>query len=185
MKLNSITKVNEGKFISRYDISYTTEEGNEKNYEIVSRNKDLKTQKDLINDHVDGVVIIMTDESDQKILLNHEFRMSVGDWVYNFPAGLVDPGEDAKTAAVRELKEETGLDVVRIDDELFDSYSAIGFSNETNRVVIGSAKGQIRASDSDLEEINAGWYSKDQIKDLLKTEHFAARTQAYCYLWSK
>lgn len=44
-------------------------------------------------------------------------------------------------AAKRELKEETGLDLIVIEDKLYDSYSAIGFSNETNAVVIGKASG--------------------------------------------
>ena len=45
-------------------------------------------------------------------------------------------------AAKRELKEETGLDLIVIEDKLYDSYSAIGFSNETNAVVIGKACGK-------------------------------------------
>ena len=36
-----------------------------------------------------------------------------------------------------------------------------------------------------LEQKQKGMSSKDEIKKLLKTELFAARTQSYCYLWSK
>lgn len=69
----------------------------------------------------------MTDTKGEKLLLNKEYRMAVGDYVYNFPAGLIDAGETAEVAAARELKEETGLELVSIKDTLFDSYSAIGF----------------------------------------------------------
>ena len=69
----------------------------------------------------------MTDTKGEKLLLNKEYRMAVGDYVYNFPAGLIDAGETAEVAAARELKEETGLQLVSIKDTLFDSYSAIGF----------------------------------------------------------
>ena len=154
-------------------------------YEIISRDKDIKTLEQLNNNHTDGVVIIMTDTTGEKILLNREYRMAVGGFVYNFPAGLIDKGETPQEAGKRELKEETGLDVISIEDTLFDSYSAIGFSNETNAVIIGKADGTFAPSTSTLEEISAAWYTKAQVRGLLKDKHFAARTQAYCYLWSK
>lgn len=185
MKFKKIQKVHEGAFISRYNITYITEDNVEKIYEIISRNKNLQEIGDIQNPHTDGVVIIMTDENNEKILLNREFRLSVADYVYNFPAGLIDEGESPEIAAARELKEETGLDIICIEDKLCDSYSAIGFANETNAVVIGRAKGDFAPSSSTLEEIEAGWYTRQEVKKLLESSRFAARTQAYCYLWSK
>ena len=84
-----------------------------------------------------------------------------------------------------ELKEETGLDLLTVNDILPLSYSAIGFANETNLCIVGVADGTFSKSSSTVEEIKAGWYTKDEVKKLLKTELFAARTQSYCYLWSK
>ena len=43
----------------------------------------------------------MTDEDDEHILLNREFRMAVDDYVYNFPAGLVDAGETPELTSAR------------------------------------------------------------------------------------
>ena len=185
MKYKGIQKKEEGKFITRYDITYETVDGIEKVYEIISRNKNLSNYEDLHNGIPDAVVIIATDQNDEKILLNKEFRMAVGDWVYNFPAGLIDPGENPKDSAVRELWEETGLELYEIDDMIGISYSAVGFSNETNVCIVGKARGEIRPSTSTVEEIEAGWYSKAEIRELLKTQCFAARTQAYCYVWSR
>lgn len=185
MEFDGIEKVHTGKFINRYNITYTTRDQRKKVYEIISRNKELKTAADIRNQNTDGVVIIMTDEADSRILLNKEFRMAVDDYVYNFPAGLIDSGETPEMAAARELKEETGLDIVRIEDKLYDSYSAIGFSNETNAVVIGTAAGEFAPSHSSFEEIQAGWYTRPEVRKLLKNNRFAARTQAYCYLWAK
>ena len=99
--------------------------------------------------------------------------------------GAAQAGESSYDAVLREIKEETGLDMVSIEDKLYDSYSAIGFSNETNAVVIGTAKGEFAKSTSTMEEIYAAWYTKAEVRQLLKSNHFAARTQAYCYLWSK
>ena len=66
-----------------------------------------------------------------------------------------------------------------------ESYSAVGFSDEKNVVLVGTAEGKILASDSELEEIQARWYTKEEVKKLLVENIFAARTQAYCLLWSK
>ena len=180
MKYDGIKKILDGRFISRYDVTYTTEDNKTKVYEIISRNKNITSIEDLKNQSPDGVVIVVTDMTGENILLNREYRMAVGDYVYNFPAGLIDAGETA-----RELKEETGLDLISIEDTLYDSYSAIGFSNETNRVVIGKADGTFAKSTSTVEEISAAWYNKAQVRKLLENNRFAARTQAFCYMWAK
>lgn len=185
MKFKGILKKEEGKFITRYDIAYETEDKKEKIYEIISRNRSLDTLESLNGEKPDSVVIIATDESGEHLLINREFRMAVGDWVYNFPAGLIDEGEEPYESAKRELWEETGLELYEIDDFIGASYSAVGFSNEINVCVVGKARGTFRASTSTFEEIEPGWYSRQELRELLKTEHFAARAQAYCYLWSK
>ena len=92
MQFKAITKKEEGKFITRYDIAYETVDHQEKIYEIISRNKALDSIEALNGSKPDSVVIIATDESGEKLLLNKEFRLAVGDWVYNFPAGLIDAG---------------------------------------------------------------------------------------------
>ena len=185
MKFKGIKKVHEGRFITSYNAEYETELGNRKIYEMVSRDKNITSLEDLTREKCDAVVLIITSPDGQKLLLNKEFRMATGMWVYNFPAGLIDPGEDAETAAARELREETGLRLISIDDKIGLSYSAVGFSNEMNVCIVGTCEGEIQMSDSSFEEIEAGWYTKEEIRELLKTERFAARTQAYLYLWAK
>ena len=64
-------------------------------------------------------------------------------------------------------------------------FRSVGFSNETNMCVVGKARGEFKPSTSTLEEITPGWYTKAEVRELLKTEKFAARTQAFCYVWSR
>lgn len=185
MKFTGITKKEQGNYITRYDVQYETVDCKVKNYEMISRNADIVSFEQLHGKTADAVVIIATDETGDRILLSREFRLAPGEWVYNFPAGLIDAGETEVQSAKRELWEETGLDLYEVTDILGTSYSAVGFSNETNVCVIGRARGTFRASTSTFEEIEPGWYTREEIRRLLRTEKFAARTQAYCYVWSR
>lgn len=184
MEWKGIEKKEQGHFITRYDVEYETVDHQKKIYEMISRNKDITTHEELQGDKPDAVVIIATNEAGDKILVNKEYRMAAGSFVYNFPAGLIDPGETPEESAKRELQEETGLELYEITGGLGLSYSAVGFSNEMNVCVIGRARGEFQESTSTVEEIEPGWYTKEQMRELLKKERFAARTQAYCYLWA-
>jgi ADP-ribose pyrophosphatase len=186
MKFISIEKKETGRYINRYNVNYETEDGKKKVYEMISRDPEIIDFESLHGkDPADAVVLIIHNEDGSKILLNREFRLAPGKWVYNFPAGLIDPGETPEVAAKRELWEETGLVLEKVEDYIPASYSAVGFSNEKNVVIVGTASGEFHESTSTVEEIEAGWYTKKEIRELLKTDLFAARTQAYCYLWSK
>ena len=185
MKFKSVEKVHQGKFVTRYDITYETEKGNIKRYEMLSRNPDITDFDGIKSDKSEAVVLIMHDKDNSKILLNKEYRMAVGNVAINFPAGLIDPGEDAKMAAGRELWEETGLMLVEVKAHWPSSYSAVGLTNERSEVIIGVAEGEFSPSTSDEDEISAQWYTKEEVKELLNTSiDFAARTQAYCYMWA-
>lgn len=185
MKFLDMEKVQDGAYIARYNLTYEMADGCKKVYEMISRDKNMNNYEDLVDRGPDAVVLIIHDESGEKILLNQEYRMAAGRVVYNFPAGLIEPGEQPAESAKRELKEETGLDLVGIDDWIYESYSAVGFSNEKNVCAIGRASGNFAPSTDAAEEIKAGWYTKEEVRELLKNHYFAARTQAYCYLWSK
>ena len=123
-----------------------------------------------------GALII----KDDKILFQR--RTDNGKW--GLIGGLLEMNETYEEAALREIWEETGLELLRINDILDNSYSAIGFSNERNVCVFGVARGEFQKSTSDAEEIIPGWYTREEIMKLLRTEAFAARTQAYCYAWA-
>lgn len=185
MIFKGIKKLHQGKYINRYNISYESQTGENKDYEMISRNPDITSFEELHDGSPDAVVIIIHDNKRERVLLNREYRMAMGEWIYNFPAGMIDEGETVDEAAKRELREETGLCLEQIDEVWKESYSAVGFSNEKTIVVVGTASGDILSSDSDMEEIEAAWYTRDEIKRLLETERFAARTQTYCVLWSR
>jgi len=55
-----------------------------------------------------GIVAILEKSSGPEIILQKQYRPPVDKVVIEIPAGLLDKGENAEDAAVRELKEETG-----------------------------------------------------------------------------
>ena len=108
------------------------------------------------------------------------------DWRgFTLPGGHVESGESIVDAVVREMKEETGLDMVEVRDVLKGAFCAVGISNETTSCVLGIADGELQHYDTGGEEIDANWYTKDEVRRLIREEHFGSWAQAYCYMWSR
>ena len=74
MQFEKIDKKEQGRFITRYDITYKMNDGNEKVYEMISRDKDIKSFDELHNRPADAVVLIMHSEDGERVLINKEFR---------------------------------------------------------------------------------------------------------------
>jgi ADP-ribose pyrophosphatase len=55
-----------------------------------------------------GAVVILPRLPDGRVLLIRNYREVVGKWLYELPAGTLEPGEHPDEAAPRELEEETG-----------------------------------------------------------------------------
>ena len=185
MKLEGVEKIASWRYLSRYDVRYRAPDGGEKVYEMFSRDPGIDSPEKLLHPRVDAVMIIMTDELRERLLLIREFRLELGREIFGLPAGLIDPGETPEQAARRELKEETGLDIVEIRRVLPPAYSAVGLSNEQCVCVFGAAAGEIAPCKDTGEEIAARWYSRAELRDMLERgETFGSWAQAYSFMWS-
>ncbi len=184
MKLKGVEKVAGWEYLTRYDVKYETPSGGEKIYEMFSRDPGIDSVEKLLHPRTDAVMIIMTDEPREHLLLIREFRLELGREIYGLPAGLIDPGETPEQAARRELKEETGLDLIEICHVMPPAYSAVGLSNEQCICVFGVAGGEIAPCKETGEEITARWYSREELRGMVQRETFGSWAQAYTYMWT-
>lgn len=184
MKLLSLEKKYEGKFLTYYIAKYVNNEGGEKLYEFISRNPNLTVEK-FHHEMPAGVGLVALSNDEQKILLQKEFRLATNEWVYNFPAGLIDEGETIEKTAKRELKEETGLDLKEIIVVLPPSYASQGTSDEMMSIVVCKVEGEISSSCYINEEIEPRWFTKEEARKLLLEDKalMSVRTQMFVWMW--
>jgi len=67
--------------------------------------------------------------TDPQLLLIRQYRYAADQYLYEIPAGRLDPGEEPADCARRELREETGC-TARAIDFLFTMYTTPGFTDE-------------------------------------------------------
>lgn len=183
MKLLDLKQVHKGKFLSYYVASFLNKDGKVKEYEFISRDSTLTKEKFGLNRPA-GVGLVALNKDRNKVLLQSEFRLATNHFVFNFPAGLIDEGETVEESAKRELKEETGLNLIEVKDVLPPSYASQGTSDELMQLVVCTCEGEIKESIFADEEIIAKWYTKEEVKNLfLEKAYMSVRTQMFLYMW--
>lgn len=123
------TKKNEDTFFEKTVKSDTLYEGRIVNLKIETVElPNKKYAKREIVEHPRGVGIIAMTDHDTMYMVK-QFRIAVRETMLEIPAGLVEPSEDPKEAALRELREEVGKRAEKME-YLFDAYASPGFTNE-------------------------------------------------------
>ena len=181
MELLKFEKVRDGKYLKNYELTYRNKAGREKKYEMVSR-RELSGIED-VGGKPSGVSIVVT--FDDRMLLLHEFRMGVNRTVYNLCAGMLEPGESIEECVSRELYEETGLKVKKIKKILPPSFAAVAISDTTTYIAFVEAEGDFEDHTSENEQIEARFYTKEEIRQLLETEVFSSRAQLAAYFFAE
>ena len=113
MEITGYKKITDNKWLNLYDITYTGKNGQSKTWEVVSRKAAPKCITGDF-DPPDAVVIVPFHRLERKLVVIREYRVALGGCEYALPAGLIDAGESVASASRRELKEETGLELVEI-----------------------------------------------------------------------
>lgn len=139
--IGKIEKKAGSKFLSFYEMEAVHRDGSSSPYYMASRNDDGSSLTAVTHTvHPNGVTIYSI--LDDKVVLVRQYRYPLGGYVYEFPAGLVELGEDIADAAVREMYEETGLVFAPIASPFSRPYfSSVGMTDESCCLVFGRCQG--------------------------------------------
>ncbi len=112
-------------------------------------------RRDVVR-HPGSVVVLAVDDAKSKrdplILLERQYRHAAAQYLYEIPAGSLDPGEDPLTGAKRELLEETGYKAKHWS-KLVRFFASPGFLGEWMQIFIAEGLTPGDATPEDDEQI--------------------------------
>ena len=195
MKILSHTPVFTTRWLRLFEVAYETVAGKAGKWLMVSREEKPTPHEAKLPD---AVVAIgwFNDGSGEKLVVTSEFRIPLACRELGFVAGLIDkkdyagdvpPAEAARRAAIREFKEETGLDFEPTSVSPPNLYSSAGMTNESVIIVEGRATGTpCKDHLEGVEDIEVDFVPPSEFADLRDAKgRFAGAAlsqKIWCYL---
>lgn len=170
-------KQTDNRFLNMYETAVTDRNGLQGKYFFASRAQDEAHLKANAGERADGVDIVALYEG--ALVLVKQWRAPIDEYIYECPAGLVDGGESVYDAAVRELREETGLTLTPVPspegwDRAF--YTSVGMSDEACATVYGYASGGVSADYLEpSERIQVVLADRAEAERILREERLSIR----------
>lgn len=180
-KYTNIHQLSDNKFLNLFHLDALTDSGHPFDYFFVSRRKADQIKLLTKDSAAEGVVIFpVLKEDPEKVVLIRQYRYPLDDVLYELPAGLIDAGETPECAAIREMKEETGLsfEVYTGGDTAYRRpfYMGAGFTDESCNAVFGYASGTVsRRDQEDTESIQVLVAGKEEVRRILREEKVSIR----------
>ena len=178
-KIEQITKQTENPFVNLYLVEGKNKVGRPFRYYVASRAKSIERMKIKTRKNIpDGVIMYsLWGEKKDHVVLVRQYRVSIDDFIYEFPAGLVEKGEDVMAAGIREFHEETGLRLEAVPaDDMFTlpRFTTIGMTDESCATVYGYASGTPDSSFQETsEDIQIVLADREEVRRILKEENVA------------
>lgn len=118
----------------------------------------------IINFPTDSVTVAIV--RDGKILLLSEYKYAVGGRITTLPSGYMEANETPQAAAVREVKEETGIEGLHVQS-LGTVHPFPANSKVANHLFIafGGTQGEATPEDGE-EDINGNWVAIDEAEEM-------------------
>ena len=177
-KVGHIQQKTENRFLNFFEFEAIHRDGHASPYYVASRAKDISQLKAVTQENKpDGVVLygVYGQEKDHIVLIR-QYRYPLGGYVYEFPAGLVEDGEDMLQAGIREMYEETGLTFCPKDGGSYSRpfFTTIGMTDESCGTVFGYCSGEpTNCHQEASEEIQVVLADRAECRRILKEENVA------------
>ena len=177
-KIGKIEKKTNNRFLNFYEMEAIHRDGKITPYYISSRATDIDQLKAVTQEnHPDGVILYgVYGEEKDKVVLIRQYRYPLGGYCYEFPAGLVEPGEDMFSAATREMFEETGLTFIPKEGGAYSRpfFTTIGMTDESCGTVYGYCSGEpTNTNQESSEDIQVIIADRAECRRILKEENVA------------
>ena len=133
--------------------------------ERVELPNDKHTYFDIVS-HPGGSVIAAFNKNNEVCILK-QWRHAVGEFIWEFPAGCIDEGEEPLNAAKRELEEEAAI---KANDwqSLGKVFPTPGYSNEALHLFSARGLSQGTLNLDEAEQLEAHWLPLNDVYKMAK-----------------
>lgn len=181
----NIQRRSDNPFLNFYEMDAISHSGADFKYYYVSRRRsEEEVRAKTGGTDPEGILVYALAEEDPgRILMVHQYRYPVNMWMYELPAGLIEPGETPEEAAAREVREETGMVFAHFPGSTGSPLTrpymlAQGFSDEAGVNVFGTVRGELsRDNLEDSEYIRPFLADRAEAARILREEVTSMRAQ--------
>ena len=132
-----------------------------------------------------GSAVMMAVDAKKRILLVHQYRLPARAYLWELPAGRMDPGETPLRAAKRELIEETGCRA-RKWRKLGRMFASPGYVAEVMHLFLAEDLTEGQAQPMEDERIETRWFTAREISRMIQSGAIEdAKTIVSFHLWKQ
>jgi ADP-ribose pyrophosphatase len=153
-------------WLGLFHVTYTLDGSSTRSWTLASRQKTPRCASGRF-ERPDAVIIAAYHTGRSRLVITREYRVPLAGYEVGLPAGLVDPGENVADTVHRELREETGLEVVRILSQSPPLFSSAGMTDESFSLVSVECEGETSQAEAhDGEVIQVEFVSPEEASRL-------------------
>ena len=102
-----------------------------------------------------------------KIVLIRQFRVAIGEWIWEVPAGTLEPNESPEECMAREVVEEVGWEAESLES-LGSIFASPGFSSQRVHLFVARLSKHVGTQHEDTERINVHELDWDEVRRMME-----------------